>query len=355
MLASIPFSSNAAVTFDASAITANSGFTINGGADTDLLLGSNFGLGNIVIGGGPLDPDDEFESNIFIGKRDDNSSIYIGKTSQTSIVDLGSGDVSTNVGIGFSSGDSNVSIGNGPTANPSLVDIGNGNVENNYTISMLSGVAASGVQTVNILNGTNTAGTAQVLNLGTGASRKTISIGNSTGATSVSIQAGTGGINIGTNTVNQAINIGTGVSTKTIIIGTTGTGAESASLTLRAGRDSFITMRGRLYYQNAGLSPSASQNAGTPTLETGSTNVVGHITTDTTAHTSITLTFNSAYEGPPVCIVTPADSDAAAIVGSVTGMYVTSTANDFTINHASSSVAADWNYYCSGMDNGGGE
>lgn len=345
-----PFSSKASLTFSGSEITGDSALTINGGADTDLLFGSNFGIGNIVIGGAALDPDDGYEGNIFIGDRVNNSSIYIGKTVEASIVDIGSGDASTNVGIGYSNVQSDVSIGNGATTGTSIINLGNGGgITGDYTINMLSGGSTSGLQTVNIMTGINSAGTAQVLNLGTGASRRTISIGNSTGATSVSIQAGTGNISIGTNTVAQSINIGTGNAVKTITVGTSGGLAGTASLNLRAGLSGRITLKGHLYTEHSFSQTTATQNAGTPTLDSFSNDTAGHVATDTTAHTSITITFGNPYDTIPLCTVNPGDADAAAIVGSATGMYVTTTVNDMTINHASSSVIADWNYFCTAL------
>lgn len=94
--------------------------------------------------------------------------------------------------------------------------------------------------------------------------------------------------------------------------------------------------------------PVATQSAGTPTLTSGSTDTAGYVTSDTTSHTTVIVTFNATYTTAPFCAVTAGDSDAAAIEGESTGVYAVTSATALTITHAASSAAAEWSYVCVG-------
>ena len=105
------------------------------------------------------------------------------------------------------------------------------------------------------------------------------------------------------------------------------------------------TIVGKITSANVGAAPVISQNAGTP-VGFNVTDTKGRITTDTTAHTSVIVTFSSAYDTAPACTVTPGNAAAAQIVGGANSMYVTTTGIGFTITHDSSAASAIWYYTC---------
>lgn len=105
------------------------------------------------------------------------------------------------------------------------------------------------------------------------------------------------------------------------------------------------TIIGKITSANVGSAPVVGQNAGTP-VGFNVTDTKGRITTDTTAHTSVTVTFSSPYDTAPACTVTPGNAAAAQIVGGANSVYITTTTNGFTITHDSSSASAIWYYTC---------
>lgn len=111
------------------------------------------------------------------------------------------------------------------------------------------------------------------------------------------------------------------------------------------------------HVKSQGTAPTTTPNAN---LGTGGTCAVSHAT-DTTGQVALTggtvslssgaqcaVNFNTAYAVAPICIMWPADSNAAANIA-VIGQYVTSSTSAMTLNFAVAATALTtytWNYSC---------
>ena len=148
------------------------------------------------------------------------------------------------------------------------------------------------------------------------------------------LNSSAGGVSVGNDSVSQNIILGnlTGSTRVDILTGTAGMRLFGHVMVIR----------------HNGTDPTASQDAGAPTLKQYSTDTAGTVTSDTTAHTRVTVTFSTNYSSPS-CVVTPGNAEAAAIAGSPTGFYVVPSATELTINHAADTTAAIWHYHCIGL------
>lgn len=204
----------------------------------------------------------------------------------------------------------------------------------------------TGVASINLLSDVGG------LNLQSGlASADAININASNASGGIDIDAGDSGItmnavggdiSIGDVNTNGDINIGAISGSRSINLGGSGT----TEILLTSADSAYIRMQTPLLVFH-GNTPTASQSAGTPTIDANSSNVVGRVVTDTTAHTSVTITFTRPLEDP-ICVFSPGDAEAAAIMGSPTSAYATFSLTDFTINHASDNTSATWLYHCFG-------
>jgi len=184
--------------------------------------------------------------------------------------------------------------------------------------------------------------------MGAGMTTGTISIGG-TGAH-------TGAISIGTGTGAQTLNFGTGAGTKTINIGTgavadvvtigSSTGAASTKI---IGGTGYVTIQGKIKTEQSGAAITGSESGGgTPVLTANSNDVAGIITSSTTSHTTITITFPSTWANAPFAVVVPANAAAALIASTSPGYYVTTTPTTLIIHMAASVTSSAWTYHVFG-------
>jgi len=161
------------------------------------------------------------------------------------------------------------------------------------------------------------------------------------GDSGITMDAVDGDISIGSVNTTGNIKIGAVSGSRTIKLG--GSGATEISLTTASTTGQIRLVSGLITFDDD--APTASQSAGTPTIDLDSTNLVGRVVTDTTAHTSVTITFTRSFQSP-VCVFSAGDAEAATIMGSATSAYGTTNSTSFTINHASDSTSATWFYQC---------
>ncbi|MFA6604136.1 MAG: hypothetical protein WCT10_04890 [Patescibacteria group bacterium] len=123
-------------------------------------------------------------------------------------------------------------------------------------------------------------------------------------------------------------------------VGTLGSLAVNGALTLGPATSHVVSSQTTI--------PGVTASAGTPSILTGSTDTAGQVSSDATAHTTVTVTFNTAYANAPICVISPANAAAAVTAGNATGAYVTTTTTTMVINIASEASAQAWNYVCVG-------
>jgi len=158
-----------------------------------------------------------------------------------------------------------------------------------------------------------------------------------------SLTTGTIGVLTLDSGTTGAINIGTGANAKIITIGNT-TGATALNLSSGTGN---IKLTGKIL--TAGGTPTQTQSSGTATVATGSTDFAGKVTSSTTSHTYVGITFSSAFANAPFCTFSPGDTDAGDLIYDYsTGVYVTTSTTYMRIYHSASTKSSVWNYYCIG-------
>ncbi len=211
----------------------------------------------------------------------------------------------------------------GPSTTTGTISVGGAS----QTGALSVGTSTLG-QTINILNTVNTV--ADVINIASGAAGAATTVNILTGVSTAGA---------------QAVNIATGAAASTTTIGNV-TGASAVALLSGTGKISFT---GKVITAQSGSAVTASESgAGVPTIGTGSTDTAGLITSSTTSHTTVILTFGSTYTNTPFCVISPANTAAGAIEGAAASAFVTTSATAMTINMAADTTASAWMYHCIG-------
>jgi hypothetical protein len=261
--------------------------------------------GLTVAGVTNLNASADFATNIGTGTT--NAAVTIGNTANTVTVAGGTntvtgitnvnttGSAATNIGTSATAG--LVSLGGG--SNQFAINTVNWDITNLGVASGLTGLTVAGVTNV------NTSGTAAT------------TIGNGTTAT-VAIN-GVTSINA---TNNAATNIGTGTTNAAVNIGGT---ANAVVLGATKG----ITIQANGHVNAVSSAPptiSACGGAGVA-IQTGSTDVAGHVTAGTTAITACVLNFGTTFATAPYCTVT--------ITNATVAIRGTTSTTQLTITYAS--------------------
>ena len=341
-----------------SADASNTTVNLGSGAGAKLVsLGSSNGASSLTerVGTGNYNLDGVAGSTYTIGASTTTGTIIIGGTAQSGAITLGSSSAAQTLNLGTGAGASTVNIANGVAG--SVVSIANGINTSAQTINIGAGANAAN-NTINIGSALNTAGVTAIT-IGSNqnlANTTLIEGGNGTGAITLDPHtagsiiigdvAGTGAITLGSSTGAQAINIGIGgTGAKTITIGD---GASTGSTTIKSGTG-MIVLYGKLKTQQNGSAVTASESgAGVPTLTTNSNDIAGIVTSSTTAHTYVRVTFPATYTNAPFVVVSPANAAAGTICGSTNSYNVTTTATYLQINMSNSSSSSAWAYHVFG-------
>jgi hypothetical protein len=246
-------SSTGSTTLATAGVTVNSFGSTNGATGITILVGT----GNLVADGAPT-------STMAFGGSLTTGTILIGGSAESGAITLGSSTAAQTVNIALgSTASKTVVIASGTAGNTVGINGGANTVANvtninagaagaASTVNILSGTATAGVQTANIATGnfakivniaTGTLGStvnvlsginsvAQVFNLASGASAadSTVNIMNGTST------AGTSTLNLASGAYAHAINVGTGAAVvNTIAIGGTGANVLTLNNTQTAG------------------------------------------------------------------------------------------------------------------------
>ena len=290
-------------------------FTVSSGAGNAVSIGNDstdhsVTIGNLT-GSSPLD-------------LQGGSGGAILETAVTGPISIGGTGMTANIQIGNSVSGQAVTIEGAVNTGAQSVNIASGASAANSTVNILSGNATAGVQTFNVLTGTQ----AGIAHIADGGAANVVTIGSLTGIASLALRSGTAGttlttgvtgtISLGAATMTGAITVGQSTAGQPINIGAAAnTGAQTISI------------------------GNAASGAGTNLITVGST-ANASATTLNAGTAGITLTAPFVALPGPVYLYTGAGVPGNGLALHVGDIYINTTAASATTRIYVATAASTW-------------